>query len=98
MLIRGIFGMWIYLKFTSRLPLTPLGFEIAVILDLWFCFVYIMVSLTFAAIYLSAYNNIQACYNDISLLVTRSNENIAQNISIKGTFNQFFDLHLHCYR
>lgn len=85
-------------SFASRLPLTPLYFELAVVLDLWLSLAFIRTAIAFAVIYFSVSNNIKSCCDDISMIVTRSNERIGRKAKISGELNEFIELHLHCYR
>lgn len=83
-----------------RLPFarTPLGFVVAILLDLWFTLTFQIITLAFAAIYISVYSNISSSVDDCWQIIVRSNARINVAQSIKGELSQFIQLHLHCFR
>lgn len=74
-----------------------LGFEVAILIDTFFCITFLYGAAAFFLIYFSICTNIWSCIDDMSFIVERLNANIDNKIGVKEKIKQFLAFHLDFY-
>lgn len=76
----------------------PFGFMVAVLFCFSTVFTYMRINEAFATIYVIINTNIESIVVDISMSVSRLNENIGRKTTVKDDLRLILQLHLRCYK
>lgn len=74
-----------------------MAFELALLIDLFLSWTYIIVILVYTLTYVNICTNIWSCIDDLRMMTRRLNANIEQRRLDKLALKQFIELHTNIY-
>lgn len=84
-----------------RIPIDirqPVSFGIALVIEFFFCEVYMLVSIMFLIMYVGICTYFWSCIEDLSTIVEHHSGDIKQRIMMKRLLVQFITLHMDLYK
>lgn len=87
--------------FNCRLPFNtrgPMGFNIAILIDMYLCWTFLIGSVAFVIVYVSICTFFKSCIDDLATIISTLDANMPRSRSVENKLKQFIELHLKCYR